>query len=126
MNENNAPSAVRAAQRLAEPPAEWLDELLAEPHAAPPGLAGRILDQLPPQSRWQGLFGWLTPEVRDVAWWRPAAAALAPLLFGFALGLGVGEPGEESLYDDVLLLAFTEGYFETPAETPAQGGEGND
>ena len=44
MNENNAPSAVRAAQRLAEPPAEWLDELLAEPHAAPPGLAGRILD----------------------------------------------------------------------------------
>ena len=30
------------------------------------------------------------------------------------MGLGVGEPGEESLYDDVLLLAFTEGYFETP------------
>ena len=109
MNERDEPFAERRAERL--------DELLAEPYAAPPALARRILDGLPSQSRWQRFFDWLTPADRDGRLWRPAAVALLPLAFGFALGLGVGVgvQGEDSLYDDVLLLAFTDSYFETSA-----------
>lgn len=107
MNERNEPFAGRRADRL--------DELLAEPHAAPPALARRILDELPSQSRWQRFFEWLAPAGRDGRLWRLAVAALLPLAFGFALGLGVGVQGEDSLYDDVLLLAFTDSYFETSA-----------
>ncbi len=114
MNERNEPFAGRRADRL--------DELLAEPHAAPPALARRILDELPSQSRWQRFFEWLAPAGRDGRLWRPAVAALLPLAFGFALGLGVGVQGEDSLYDDVLLLAFTDSYF----ETSAYGGDGDD
>ncbi len=107
MNERNEPFAERHA--------EWLDDLLAEPHAAPPALTSRILEGLPSQSRWQRFFDWLAPADRQSRLWRPAAAALLPLAFGFALGLGVGEQGEDSLHDDVLLLAFTDSYFETSA-----------
>ena len=118
MNERDEP----LAERRAEWHAERLDELLAEPYVAPPALARRILDGLPSQSRWQRFFEWLTPADRDGRLWRPAVAALLPLAFGFALGLGVGEQGEDSLYDDVLLLAFTDSYF----ETSVYGGEGDD
>lgn len=118
MNERDEP----LAERRAEWHAERLDELLAEPYDAPPALARRILDGLPSQSRWQRFFDWLTPADRDGRLWRPAVAALLPLAFGFALGLGVGEQGEDSLYDDVLLLAFTDSYF----ETSAYGGDGDD
>ena len=111
MNERNEPFAGRRADQYSD----RLDELLAEPNAAPPALARRILDGLPSQSRWQRFFEWLAPAGRDGRLWRPAAAALLPLAFGFALGLGVGVQGEDSLYDDVLLLAFTDSYFETSA-----------
>ena len=114
MNERNEPFAERRADRL--------DELLAEPHAAPPALAKRILDGLPSQSRWQRFFDWLAPVDRDGRLWRPVAAALVPLAFGFALGLGVGEQDGGSLHDDVLLLAFTDSYF----ETSVYGGGGDD
>ena len=122
MKEKNESFAERDTEQHAQWPTERFDELLAEPHAAPPALAKRILDDLPAQSRWQRFFDWLTPVDRDGWLWRPAAAALLPLLFGFALGLGVGEQGEDTLYDDVLLLAFTDSYF----ETNAYGGEGDD
>ena len=105
-----------------EPVAERLDQMLGEPHAAPSGLAKRILDNLPSQSRWQRFLDWLTPADRQAALWRPALAALVPLAFGFALGLGVGAQGEDALYDDVLLLAFSDSYI----ETTAYGGEGDD
>ena len=122
MNDDTEPVAERRAERLAERHAEWLDELLAEPHATPPALAKRILDNLPSQSRWQRFLDWLTPVDRQAALWRPALAALVPLAFGFALGLGLGAQGEDALYDDVLLLAFSDSYI----ETTAYGGEGDD
>ena len=112
----------RMVERQAERQAKWLDELLAEPHAAPPTLARRILDDLPSQNRWQRLLDWLMPGGGELGLWRPAAAALLPLAFGFALGLGVGAQAEDSLQDDVLLLAFSDSYI----ETTAYGGEGDD
>ena len=93
--------------------ADRLDELLAEPHAAPPALAKRILGELPPQSRWQRLVDWVLPASSESGLWRPFAAALAPLALGFALGLGSGAQDEDALYDDVLVLAFSDSYFET-------------
>ncbi len=96
-----------------KPSADRLDDLLAVPHAAPPALAERILNNLPPQSRWRRF---LDPEL-PLAWqggrWRPAATALASLALGFALGLGSATPDEDPLYDDVLVLAFSDSYFET-------------
>ena len=97
----------------AEPFADRLDELLREPHAAPPRLAKRILDKLPPQSRWQRLLDWMLPVTWADGLWRPAAAALAPLALGFALGLGSGAQEEDALYDDVLVLAFSDSFFAT-------------
>ena len=105
MKHDHEPSAERHA--------EWLDELLAEAHAAPPTLAARIAQALPPQSRWQRILDGLLPAGRDSRLWRPAAAALLPLALGFALGFGSGTQDEDPLYDDVLVLAFSEDYFET-------------
>ena len=126
MNQENE----RIAGRQPERRAEWLDErfeakldeLLAEPHAAPPALAKRILEALPSQSRRQRFLDWLTPAGGEVGLWRPVAAALVPLAFGFALGLGVGAPGGDPLQDDVLLIAFSDSYI----ESAAYGGEGDD
>ena len=101
------------AERQAERQAERLDDLLAQPHAAPPALAKRILDDLPPQSRWRRFLDSALPSAWQGGLWRPAAAALAPLALGFALGLGSGIPDEDPLYDDVLMLAFSDSYFET-------------
>ena len=108
MKHDRRPSADRQA--------EWLDDLLAEPHAAPPALARRIVHALPLQSRWQGILDWLLPPGdRQSRLWRPAAAAALPLALGFALGFGSGTQDEDPLYDDVLVLAFSEHYFETNA-----------
>ena len=97
----------------AERHAEWLDELLAEPHAAPRALARRIVQALPSQSRRQRILDWLLPADRESRLWRPAAAALLPMALGFALGFGSGSQDEDPLYDDVLVLAFSDDYFET-------------
>ena len=105
MKYDNEPSAERHA--------EWLDELLAEPHAAPRALARRIVHALPSQSRWQRFLDWLLPADRESRLWRPAAAALLPLALGFALGFGSGTQDQDPLYDDVLVLAFSDDYFET-------------
>ena len=105
MNHHNKPSA--------EQPADWVDNLLGEPHSAPPDLAGRILDRLPPQSGWQRLFDWLLPSSSGDGLWRPVAVALVPLALGFALGLGSGAQDPDPLYDDVLALAFSDTYLAT-------------
>lgn len=105
MKYNNEPPADRQAERL--------DELLVEPHAAPPTLARRIVHALPSQSRWQRILDWLLPADRESRLWRPAAVALLPLALGFALGFGSGTQDEDPLYDDVLVLAFSDDYFAT-------------
>ena len=101
---------------FAEPGADWLDRLLTEPHVAPPELAGRILDDLPPQGRWQRMLDAVLPTPGEGGRWRPLAAALVPLALGFALGLGSGAQTQDPLYDDLLILAFSDSYFETTGD----------
>jgi len=95
--------------------AERLDRLLAEPHAAPPSLADRILENLPAQSRPPRLLDGLLPSTWDGGLWRPATVALA---LGVALGLGAGtqaQQAEDAHYGDVLVLAFSASYVAVDA-----------
>ena len=77
---------LRSAQARAElHAAQVLDQAVdtIPEHRAPPGLHARILAGLPPEtgSFVDLLVAWLTAGI-----WRPAALALAPLLFGIWLG----------------------------------------
>jgi hypothetical protein len=83
----------------------WLDE--GRNHRAPPQLRQRILAQLPPRDVWQRAADWFA-----TALWRPALAGACALLLGFATGALLPAASEDTLLDDVAVLAFTETYQE--------------
>jgi hypothetical protein len=89
--------------------AQALDEFVAAApkHVAPPGLHARILAGLPPETSktFDQLVSWLT-----AAFWRPAAFALAPLLFGIWLGSAVPVQEESSPALDLSSVLLDEVY----------------
>jgi anti-sigma-K factor RskA len=89
-------------------------------HTVSPELEQRILARLtladPDRDPGQRTWSWLTASV-----WRPALLAGVPLIFGFALGLGLpdlsdlselSELSEQELADQVSMLALSNIYQE--------------
>ncbi|MCZ6710705.1 MAG: hypothetical protein O7B25_10105 [Gammaproteobacteria bacterium] len=95
----------RATQLLGE--ARAMDRWLASAadHQAPSGLAAKIIDQIPGQDSWQSLLDWFS-----AALWRPALAAACMLLLGFATGLALPRINDDSMLDDLSMLAFNPTY----------------
>ena len=101
----NAESLLQAERRI--------DSALSmlRQHAVPPGLEQRIHVRLTSAEshgdRGQRKWSWVTASL-----WRPALLAGLPLVFGFALGLGLPDLSEQELADQVSMLALTNIYQE--------------
>lgn len=80
-------------------------------HTVSPDLEQRILARLTVADthgdRGQWIWSWLSVSV-----WRPALLAGIPLIFGFALGLGLPDVSEQELADQVSMLALSNIYEE--------------
>ena len=100
-----------AARHLAQ--AQRLDELLrCLPRVdAPPGLRERISANAARPDVWQRVFEWFTGPL-----WRPALAAMFPLVVGFVIGLNNTLPGDDDLAQELSLMAFTTSFEEYPYE----------
>jgi hypothetical protein len=95
----------RAMQLLGEARAmeRWLAS--ANDHQAPADLARKIIEQIPADDPWQGLLDWFS-----AALWRPALAGACMLLLGFATGLASPQINDDSMLDDLSMLAFNPAY----------------
>jgi hypothetical protein len=87
----------------------WL--VSATNHQAPSDLARRIIDQLPAQDPWQRIVDWFS-----AALWRPALAATCMLLVGFVAGIALPQSNDDSMLDDLSMLAFNPTYEAAFAE----------
>lgn len=89
---------------------QWSREL--QRHEPPPGLAQRILNNLPadsaasaePAPHW---LDWLRARL-----WRPALVAAFPVVIGFVLGVGLPAPVDRELAEEITLLAFSDVFEE--------------
>ena len=84
---------------------------MLQQHAVSPGLEQRIHARLTTVAsnpdRGQRIWLWVTASL-----WRPALLAAVPLIFGFALGLGLSDVSEQELADQVSMLALSNIYEE--------------
>jgi hypothetical protein len=91
--ERVAMEAFRAAQPQAESwlrEAKELDAWLDGDTVTPRDLSRQILGALPP-SLAEGIIAWLLPSTPSL-WWRPAVAAVLPMVLGVAIGVATAVP----------------------------------
>ncbi len=84
---------------------DWLGGL--REHQAPPGLATNILGRVRRPDALARLLQWLAGSL-----WRPALVAALPVLAGFAIGIGLPEPMDTEIAQQIGALAFIDIYQE--------------
>lgn len=92
-----------ASLRRPTVPVHLEQRIVAQLSAAAPAAAAAQ----PPTAATLPLLEWLTARL-----WRPALAALIPIVAGFLLGLGSVEPVDHELAADLAMLAFSDLYAE--------------